>query len=259
VTCDAALYFGTVLHHRMRPRSHRLSYRVFWTLLNIDALPGLQSRHRLFSLNRFNLFSFYYRDHGPGDGLPLRPWVETHLRHIGIEIGNGAIHLLCNPRVLGYAFNPLSIYFCHREDGELAATLYEVHNTFGERHCYLLPAAASGGIVRQSCPKRFYVSPFMQMEATYAFRIMPPGEKIAVAVQESDAEGLLLNAVFTGQRRPFSDRELAVAFLRHPLLPLKIIAGIHWEASKLWAKGMRLMPRPPPPANLVSYGATEKI
>jgi hypothetical protein len=157
------------------------------------------------------------------------------------------------PRILGYAFNPLSLYFCHGRDEALRAILYEVNNTFGERHSYLLPVEPGGGPpIRQHCAKRFYVSPFMAMDLVYEFVIAPPGETLSVAVVERDSEGVILTATQAQSRVALSDRALARLFFTHPLLTLKVIAGIHFEALRLWAKGLRLQPRPPAPAEAVT-------
>ena len=248
----SALYFGTVAHHRLRPKRHNLRYRVFSMLIDIDELPALSRTLRLFSHNRFNLFSFYDRDHGVGAGN-LRAHVEAQLNEAGLDLGGGPIRLLCSPRMFGYAFNPLSVYFCHRPDGELGAILYEVNNTFGERHGYLIPVTEQAGrTISQSCDKNFYVSPFLAVEGRYAFRITPPGEAVVIHIDHMDSEGLLLQASFVGDRVALSDKSLIAAFVRYPLVTLKVIAGIHWEALKLWRKGVALHRRPPPPAHPVT-------
>jgi len=136
---NSTLYVGSVMHRRLRPRRHRLRYRVFWMLLDLDEIERLPRVLRLFSHNRFNAVSFHDADHGDGSATPLRAQVERHLAAAGIALGGGAIRLLCMPRILGYGFNPLSVYFCYQRSGLLAAILYEVHNTFGERHSYLIP------------------------------------------------------------------------------------------------------------------------
>jgi DUF1365 family protein len=249
----SALYAGTVVHRRIKPRRHGLRYRVFSLLLDLDELPDLDRRLRWFGYNRFGIYSFSDRDHGPADGTPLRPWVEAALARAGIDLDGGAIRLLCYPRVLGYVFNPLSVFFCHHRDGRLRALLYEVRNTFGEKHGYLIPVTGDGPIVRQRCDKALFVSPFIDMQQTYHFRIRPPDDRIAVAIRQDDRQGALLYASFTGTRQPMTDRTLAVAFLRYPLLTFKVIGGIHWEALKLWLKGVPLStPRPSPPATAVS-------
>jgi DUF1365 family protein len=251
----SALYTGTVLHRRLKPRQHRLSYRVFSALLDLDELPALDRHLKGFGYNRFAPLAFHDRDHGPGDGKPLRPWVEAELAAGGIDIQGGPIRILCYPRLWGYVFNPLTEYFCFDRKGRLRAVLHEVNNTMGERHCYLIPvsdAEAEGGVVRQTCDKRFYVSPFIAMETTYHFRIRPPDDRIAVAIQQTDAEGTLLHASFTGRRAPMTDRALAGAIGRHPLMTLKVIVGIHWEALQLWLKGVRLVRRDPAPDRMVT-------
>ncbi len=165
----SALYIGRVRHHRLRPRPHALSYRVFWTLLDLDEIDGLAAGLRLFSRNRFNLYSFRDADYGDRSGRPLRPQVEAMLAEAGIAHDGGPIRLLTMPRILGYAFNPLSTYFCYRRDGSLCATVYEVHNTFGEIHSYVAPASPEGGVLRQEAEKVFHVSPFMRLDMRYAF------------------------------------------------------------------------------------------
>jgi DUF1365 family protein len=136
----SGIFVGKVWHRRWKPRGHNLSYRVFSCLIDLDELPDLSRRSRVFSHNRFNLFSLMDRDFGRADGTPLKPWVAGQLRRAGLPADNLRVELLCYPRVLGYAFNPLSVYFCRNAaDGELIAILYEVHNTFRQRHCYLIP------------------------------------------------------------------------------------------------------------------------
>lgn len=255
----SGLFVGKVWHRRWKPKTHRLDYRVFSALIDLDELPTLAAQSRVFSHNRFNLFSLMDRDFGAGDGTALKPWVAERLRTAGLEAGDLRVELLCYPRMLGYAFNPLSVFFCRRRsDGELIAILYEVHNTFGERHCYLIPAGQSGGLVRQSCAKSFHVSPFIGMAATYHFRITPPaarpaeGDRLAVVIHQTDPDGRLLDAAFVAERRNWSDSALLSLLATHPLMTLKVIAGIHWEALKLWMKGVALVRRPTPPTELVS-------
>lgn len=258
MTSGSAIYVGEVRHRRTRPRVHSLRYRVFMLLLDLDELTALDRGLRRFSQSRFNLFAFYPRDHGDGSDRPLRTQIEARLGEAGIAFDSGAIRLLCLPRVLGYVFNPLSLYFCHARDGRLAAIVYEVSSTFGERHAYVVAADALGGeVVRQRADKRLHVSPFLPMDLTYAFRIKPPGDTLAVVIDTDDAEGLILHASFTGERRPLTDAELVKAFLTHPLLTLKVTAGIHWEAIKLVAKGLRLRGGPPAPAEGASVGVLE--
>src|SRR5580658_3748825 len=235
------------MHRRMRPCAHRLRYRVFWMLLDLDEIEQLPRRLRLFSHNRFNAVSFFDKDHGDGSGRPLRSQVEEHLKSVGVESG-GTIKLLCMPRVFGYGFNPLSVYFCYQTDGKLAAILYEVHNTFRQRHWYLIRVnRVAGPVVDQHCNKQFYVSPFMDMDMNYTFRVALPDEKIALAIRAADKDGLLLVAALSGNRQPLTDGALLRLLAIYPLLTLKVIGAIHWHALRLLLKGMRLRARPNPP------------
>ena len=251
----SAVYAGVVTHRRFAPTRHQLRYGMFQMLFDLDELPALSERLRLFSHNRANLLSFHDRDHGDGRDC-LRGWVGQTLDGAGIAIGGGKVLLLCMPRVLGHVFNPISIYFCHRASGELAAMLYEVNNTFGERHSYLIPVAdTAGDTINQSCDKAFYVSPFMDMAMRYDFRMTRPGETIATTVHGKNPAGsLLITAAFAGERRALTDATLASALLRYPLLTLKVVAAIHLEAAKLVLKGLRLRRRPPAPREAVSVG-----
>jgi len=243
----SALYAGTVGHRRLRPARHRLAYRVFAMLLDLDELAHLDRTLRLFSVGRFNLFSFHERDHGDGKS-DLRAHVERQLARAGVADRGGPVRLLCYPRVLGYVFNPLSTYFCHGADGRLTAILYEVNNTFGDRHGYVIPVARDAGApIVQSCAKALHVSPFLGMDMAYRFSVVPPGDDLALGVVAEDGEGPVLTASFSGRRMPLTDATLARLFLRHPLMTVKVIAGIHWEALRLWRKGVPFHRRPAPP------------
>ena len=247
------------MHRRLRPRIHHFRYRAFWFLLDLDELDRLSSQLRWFSHNRSNLFSLHDRDHGDGSATPLRAQVELKLREARIDLGGGSIRLLCMPRTLGYCFNPLSVYFCCHADGAPAALVYQVHNTFGERHSYVIPVRhtsdADAVAVRQRCRKALYVSPFLDLNMRYDFRVSGPDERIAVGIRASTSEGPVLNAVLTGQRSDLNDRNLVRAFLTIPAITLKVIAAIHWEALRLWLKGLRLVPRPAPPKRAATIAA----
>lgn len=242
------LYFGSVAHRRLRPRPHELRYQLFWMLLDLDRLPELGSRSRLFSYNRLNLLSFHDEDHGDGSGAALRPQVERTLSDKGIAFDGGPIRLFCMPRVLGYGFNPISIYFCHEQSGALAAIIYEVHNTFGERHSYVFDAHDEEKPGAHGCAKRFHVSPFMDMGMRYEFKTLLPAERFALAIRGSDADGMLIHASLAGEARPFDTVGLLRGFFLYPLLTAKVIAAIHWHALRLWLKGIRIRRKPEPPA-----------
>lgn len=253
----SALYSGVVMHQRFKPRRHGLRYRLAQVLFDLDAMP---SGLRLFSRNRFNLVSFHDRDHLDGTATPLRVQVEWAMARAGLEPDGGPIRLLCMPRILGHAFNPISVFFCHRRDGRLTALLYEVNNTFGQRHSYMIPVEdPDAPTIRQHCAKAFYVSPFMPMDMTYAFRVVPPDDTTAIVVHGDDAEGRVITASFTGRRQTLSDAALAGMLLRHGLLSVKVLAAIHWEAAKLLVKGLRLQPRPPAPDHPVTIVSSQRV
>jgi len=233
---NSAIYAGKVVHARFRPKRHKLTYRVFSLLLDLDELEGLSRTLKLFGHNRRAVFAFNDADHGAGDGS-LRDWVGAQLGAAGMALEQPRIALLCYPRILGYVFNPLTVYFC-AEGETLRAILYEVHNTFGERRTYVIRVPEGGGAVEQACAKELYVSPFVPMECGYNFHIEPPGDKVVVRIDETDAEGLLLRASFAGARQALTDRTLLRALFAYPLMTLKVTAAIHWEALKLWAKGV---------------------
>lgn len=252
----SALYVGAVMHRRLRPTVHQFRYRAFWLLLDLDELPALTARLRLFSHNRFNLFALHDADQGDGSATPLRIQAERLLSEAGLDIAGGTIRLLCMPRTLGYSFNPISIYYCHRPDGQLAAIIYEVHNTFGERHAYVAPIETQFGEIRQNCRKAFYVSPFMDMDLAYHFRLTTPAERVAVGIGASKGGERVLNACLTGLRRELTDGALLRVFVAIPLITAKVTLAIHWEALRLWLKGMRMRTRPAAPARNATSAIT---
>jgi DUF1365 family protein len=162
------------------------------------------------------------------------------------------VYLLCYPRVLGYVFNPLSVYYCYARTGQLQALIYEVGNTYGERHCYLIPARPERGMVRHACDKAFYVSPFLPMDCRYNFHARVPGKVLSLLIRETRRSEPVLDAWFTGHRRPLTDGTLLRLGLRLPFMTLKVIAGIHWEALKLWLKGLPVFGHTDAPENTVS-------
>ncbi len=249
LTGPPSLCSGHVRHQRLRPIVHKLHYRVFSLLIPLDALNDLNGRLKLFSYNRFNLFSFHDRDFGVKDGISI----EEHCLEIVRAAGYGSIVkrivMLAYPRVLGYAFNPLTVYFCIGADDAPALILYEVSNTFGQRRTYILPVAdAPGEVIRQSCAKEMYVSPFNDVSGQYQFTISTSAEKLFIGVQLKRDDQAIMNATTTLKPTPLSDGAIIKAWIRHPLLTLKIIGAIHWEALKLFFKRLKLRPRPAHPA-----------
>ena len=237
-----ALYRGQVMHRRTRPRVHVFRYRVFWLLLDIDRLDAAATR--LFSIGRFNLLSLQPRDHGDGSGASLRTQISDRLAEAGLSDPGGQVRLLTMPRILGFVFNPISVYYCHRPDGGLAAVVYEVTSTFGERRSYVLPA--EGETFRQTCDKTLHVSPFMRMDMRYAFRGRAPDDGLALSVDGHDVDGLLIATAIHAGRRPLTDREILAAALAMPFETLKVVAAIHWEALRLWLKGVPTVRAPAP-------------
>lgn len=245
---QSAIYAGQVMHHRLRPKRHRFAYRVSSFLFDLDELETLAERNRWFSLNRFNLFSFCFRDVGAGLDQHPREYLQSLLSGQGINTPLQRASLLCYPRILGYAFNPLAVYFCYDSNDAIFAIVYEVSNTFGERHSYLIPLAeprTGSRPIHQHSDKQFYVSPFMSMEQRYHFRVNPPGRQITLAIRQFEDEQPMLTAMFQGEHRPFTDRQLLKTFFALPLMTLKVTAAIHWEALKLFIKGVRLHARTP--------------
>jgi DUF1365 family protein len=239
-TDAASLYFGEVMHARLKPRAHRFSYRVMSLLIDLDRLEEADRQSPLFGVNHAALYSFHEKDHGERDGSSLRAYAQRRAAEHGIDLAGGRVLLLCYPRLLGYTFNPLSVYFCHMACGTLALIIYEVRNTFGEMHSYVLPirpGQQSAAGVRQTQDKLFYVSPFVEMAMRYHFRISPPGEQVKLRILETDCDGPLLAATFGGRRAPLTTSALLWSFAALPLLTLKIVAAIHWEALRLWLRG----------------------
>lgn len=250
------LYRGTVLHKRLKPFTHALTYSVFSVLVDLDGLDALDRGLRLFGHNRWAPVSLHDRDYGRRDGSPIRNWVDGVLHDGGLEeLAGEPVRLLTFPRLWGYVFNPLSIYYCYRSDGRLGAILYEVSNTFGESHGYLIPVddVLEGAAVHQETAKVFHVSPFLEMDCRYRFSLAPPSEKLSVAINQSDSAGdPILVAKHTARGVALTDRALAGALARHPLMTAKVIGGIHWEALRLWLKGARFYAKPPAPADHIT-------
>ena len=256
-----ALYVGKVMHARLKPKTHRFVYRVFSLLIDLDRLAEAGRASKLFSVGRFNLVAFHERDHGVGSG-PLAGQARETLKRAGVDLAGGRILLLCYPRILGYAFNPIATYWCYDAGGALKAVIYEVTNTFHERHAYVAPVAdgelGPAGL-RQSRDKLMYVSPFLDMGMAYAFRLRPPGENVRLRILESDAEGPILSATFAGEREPLTSATLLKLCLKLPLMTVKVMGAIHWEALRLWLKGIALAEHPPAPSTRTSFDAAGAI
>tara|TARA_B100000579_G_C22703978_1_gene791162 strand:- start:42 stop:812 length:771 start_codon:yes stop_codon:yes gene_type:complete len=242
-TFNSCIYSGFVTHRRFKPKRHFFTYKTFSLLIDLSEIKNLEKKISFFSYNKFNILSFYDVDHGPRDGSLLIPWVKNRLSEAQIDIGGGTIKLLCYPRFFGYVFNPLSIFYCYDDSLNLKAILYEVKNTFNEQHTYVFSANPSSNLILHRCDKKFYVSPFMEMKTFYNFRLLNPDKILNIFIKQSDTQGTLLTACQFGKKIEISSRSLLFQFLRHPLMSFKVIMAIHFEALRLWIKGVKLVKR----------------
>ena len=236
----SSIYNGTVVHKRFKPRIHFFRYKVFSLLIDLSELSTLDKKINFFSYNRFNLISFFDKDHGERDGTSLIEWVKKNLREKNIDAEEIKIRLLCYPRILGYVFNPLSVFYIYNNNEKLISILYEVKNTFGEQHTYIFKIE-NDNLLQHDCEKKFHVSPFIEMNCNYFFRILKPSEKISVIIDQYQSNEKILFASQDGKRADLTSAELMKSYLKHPLMTFKIISAIHFEAFKLWAKGIKFI------------------
>ena len=248
---NSCIYNGVVTHKRFKPVKHFLKYKTFSFFIDLDEIEKLDKKNIIFSFNKFNIFSFYNKDHGDRDGKSLKNWVMDNLIKFKISENINKIKLLCYPRIFGYVFNPLSIFYCY-QDEKLKVIFYEVKNTFNEQHTYIFKVNDSN-IVIQKCKKKFYVSPFMNMDTYYSFRLLNPDEKLSVSIEQTDKKDTILTAVQTGERKDFNLKQLVVNFFKYPLMTIKIISAIHFEALLLWKKGAIYRKRNTKIKNNLSY------
>ena len=249
-TAAAVLYPGEVMHARLNPFGHRFVYTVFSLLIDLDRLHEAGRQSRLFSVNAPNLCTFRDADHSERPGETARDYADRLLADAGVA-RPAKVLLLCYPRIFGYVFNPLAVYYCYDANGAIVAMIYAVRNTFGERHTYVAPVQPgelTDAGIRQERTKVFHVSPFIDMGARYHFRMLPPGRAVRMRIHETEDGKPLLAATFVGEERTLDDRSLAVCLLKIPLMTWKIMAGIHWEALRLWLKGAKFHKSPPAPA-----------
>ena len=237
---NSKIYTGKVIHKRFKPKEHYFKYNVFSLLIDLNELEEINKYIKFFSYNKFNIISFYDKDHGDRDGSSIKLWVKKNLRNIGIMTEDISIKLLCYPRIFGYVFNPLSTYFIYNKNSELISIFYEVKNTFGEQHTYIFKAQDEK-TVQNKCKKKFYVSPFIEMDCEYHFKTLNPREQLSVVINQNDKDGKLLFASQDGISMDFNNKNLILSYLTHPLMTFKIIGAIHYEAFKLWAKRIKLI------------------
>ena len=252
----SCLYRGEVVHRRLNPLRHELRYRVFNLLADVDRLDELSRTLTLFSYNRANMFSIMDRNHGPGDGTPVREhaWSLVRAAKGGGEVRR--IFMFCYPSVLGYVFNPLTVYYAVDAADRLRLMIYEVNNTFGERHCYLLDGAEVAYGATLQADKVFHVSPFCDVQGEYRFRFMRTQHKgqdrIVARVDHGDADGPLIDTSWSGVLEPATAAALRRVVWRFPLLTLAVVARIHWHALLLWLKKVPFWRKPEPPRDFVT-------
>ena len=237
---NSKIYTGKVIHKRFKPKEHYFKYNVFSLLIDLNELEQINKDIKFFSYNKFNIISFYDKDHGDRDGSSIKLWVKKNLRNIGIMTEDISIKLLCYPRIFGYVFNPLSTYFIYNKHSELISIFYEVKNTFGEQHTYIFKAQDEK-TVQNKCKKKFYVSPFIEMDCEYHFKTLNPREQLSVVINQNDKDGKLLFASQDGISKDLNNKNLTLSYLTHPLMTFKIIVAIHYEAFKLWVKRIKLI------------------
>ena len=237
----SSIYNGKVIHKRFKPKEHFFKYSVFSLLIDLSELNQLDKEIKFFSFNKFNLISFYEKDHGSRDGSSLIAWVKKNLEVNNIHFKDIKIKLLCYPRIFGYVFNPLSVFFIYNSNEKLISILYEVKNTFGEQHTYIFKVDDDLKLFQHNCSKKFHVSPFIEMDCNYFFRILKPEDKMSVIIDQYQANEKILYASQDGKRVDFNSKELLKSYLKHPLMTFKIISAIHFEAFKLWTKGIKFI------------------
>ena len=256
----SSLYEARVMHHRLEPRTHHFEYGIFLACLDLDELDTLDARLRFFSRNRRNWLEFRDSDHlpNPEESGPknqeneqqkpnIKRALQTWLKQQGVSLAdNDRVLLLTLPRIAGYVFNPVSFYFCTKASGQALCAVAEVGNTFGELKPYLVPLSAApdgqndqdGPRFRCVVPKHYYVSPFTPLDVCFDFQLQTPGPRLRVAVNDVSQGRNLLLTTLTGSQRPITDREILRLSLRYPLVTLKVISAIHWQALRLWLKGV---------------------
>ncbi len=247
MTNAADLFIGRTVHERRMPFTHRFSYRIASLMIDLDRLEEAAAQSRLFSVNRFNLYSFFERDHGARDGRSLKDWALEQFAEAGLAMEATRIRLLCAPRVLNYVFNPISIYFAENpEDGQLKGVIYQVHNTFGDAHAYVAPCSGETA-ERMSADKVLHVSPFFDVDGRYEFTLRQPGDQFRLTIFKQREHAPDFMATMALKREALTTQALGQLAVSQPLSTLKTISAIHFEALKLWAKGAKYHSRPEPP------------
>ena len=238
---NSFIYTGNVVHKRFKPKIHFFKYKVFSLLIDLSEIHLLDKELKIFSYNKFNIISFYDKDHGARDGSSIENWVKNNLKKNNINTNEIQIKLLCYPRIFGYVFNPLSVFYIYDKNSNLISILYEVKNTFGEQHTYIFKTNINNNLIQHMCKKKFHVSPFIEMDCVYFFRLLKPGKKISVIIDQNDKDGKILYASQDGVKSEITNSNMTKSYLKHPLMTFKIILAIHFEAFKLWSKGIKFI------------------
>ena len=249
---NSKIYTGKVIHRRFKPKNHYFKYSVFSLLIDLDDLEEINKNITIFSYNKFNIISFFDKDHGNRDGTSLKNWVKYNLKNIGIDETEVKVKVLCYPRIFGYVFNPLSVFFIYNKDNKIISIFYEVKNTFGEQHTYIFKTK-DNNLIKNHCDKKFHVSPFMDLNSTYNFKILKPGNKLSVIIDQRDSDGKLLFASQDGEKIELNTKNLLISYLKHPLMTFKVISAIHFEALRLWVKRIKFIKKVIKIKNNVSF------
>ena len=233
---NSSIYNGQVIHKRFKPKVHSFKYNVFSLLIDLSELDTLDKKVNFFSYNKINLISFYDKDHGERDGSSLIDWVHNNLNKNNISTQDIKIKILCYPRIFGFVFNPLSVFYVYNLNNQLISILYEVKNTFGEQHTYIFRVEKDSNLIQNNCSKKFHVSPFIEMDCNYFFRLLKPGNKISVIIDQYDSQDKILYASQDGTRTDFNTKYLLKSYLKHPIMTFKIILAVSYTHLTLPTK-----------------------
>jgi len=253
----SCLYFGDVMHQREHPVAYKFAYKTVSIKVDLDTIEQEVAAEPLLSLNRFNWISLSFKDHGPRDGTPWRQWIDGFLVDYGIA-RPARVELICYPRILGYSFNPLAMWYAYDENNQISAVIAEVSNTFGQWHHYLLktPTDLSGDSIKAEADKIFHVSPFIDMQARYHFRLKRPEDQVYTYIKETRNQQAFFYASQSGQKRPLTTANLLKLLGFAPWRAIKVISLIHWWALKIWLKGGQFH-RTPKHLESVNYSHSE--
>jgi DUF1365 family protein len=244
VVIEAGIFEGTLRHRRFAPVEHAFVYRTFMALLDVDRLPELMRASRLTGYNTWNWASFQDRDHLGDPSQPLRQRLAADGRRAGVDLPDGRIFLLTHLRYFGYCFNPVSFFYLFDRSGSLQLVVAEVNNTFGGSHTYWLQPQSDSPTFRSAAAKSLYVSPFLPVDLDYRFAFTAPADRLVAHMNVLKGPSTVIDATLTLERRPWTAAEIRRQLLRQPAMTMKVTAAIHWQAARLWWKGVPAVPRP---------------